>query len=134
MCIFCNIEEKKLILVTSRSLVIVNKYPLGVISFLCIPKPHVSSITELSLGEYTDLMYLVKDITQKVKKNFNPLGINIFINEGVVAGQSIEHLHVHIVARGADDNLKNFERFGELIPITEEEILSVKKTLLKRGP
>lgn len=135
MCAFCEYEPKNIILSTRLSFVVVNKFPLGEMSFLCLPKTHVTSITELSLGEKTDLLLLVTDVAEKLKKTMNPAGLNIFINEGLAAaGQTSGHLCVHVIARGWNDNLKNFELIGRPIPITEEEILSVKKTLLKRGP
>lgn len=128
---FLEYESKNIILDTHRSFAVVTTFPLGEMSFSCFSKSPVNSITELSLGEKTDLWLLVSDVAQRMKKNMDPAGISIFVNEGLAAGRpSTERLCVYVVACSFSKNVKDCRP----IPIMEEEILSVKKTLLKRGP
>ena len=56
-------------------------------------------------------------------KHFCPQGLNVFLNEGLIAGQTLEHLHWHVIPRTENDGLENFKRKpGERFEITEEEL------------
>lgn len=128
---FSECEPKNIILATHRSFVVVTTFPFGEMSFSCFPKRTVNSITELSLGEKTDLWLLVSDVADRMKKNMEPAGISIFVNEGLAAGRPVtERLCIYVVACSFSKNWQN----SRPIPITDEEIQEVKKTLLKRGP
>lgn len=127
MCKFCQRNEALVILETKLSVIIANYFPLGKISLLAIPKRHVASLTELSPEELHDLIDLVALASNKIKAVAEPEGLNIFLNEGKIAGQSIEHLHFHIVARYLDDGLENFRRNGDRIPISREELHALKE-------
>ena len=128
---FSEYEPKNIILATHRSFAVVTAFPVGEMSFSCFSKSPVNSITELSLGEKTDLWLLVSEVTERMKKNLEPAGISIIVNEGLAAGRpSTERLCVHVVACSFSKNASNCRS----IPITDEEIQDVKKTLLKRGP
>jgi diadenosine tetraphosphate (Ap4A) HIT family hydrolase len=128
---FLECEPKNIILATHRSFVVVTAFPFGEMSFSCFSKSPVNSITELSLGEKTDLWLLVSDVADRMKKNMEPAGISISVNEGLAAGRpSTERLCVHVVACSFSKNVNNCRP----IPITDEEIQEIKKTLLKRGP
>lgn len=133
MCIFCKIEPKKIILSTAKSFVLVKKFPLGKISFLCVPRTHVRSITELSLEEKTDLFLLLADLTARVKRIMNPEGLYVFIEEGSIAGQTTEHLQINLVVREQGDNFKSHECFDEIVAMTNEEIAEIKMNILKAG-
>lgn len=128
---FLEYEPKNIILATHRSFVVVTAFPFGEMSFSCFPKRIVHSITELSLGEKTDLWLLVSDVVDRMKKNMEPAGISVFVNEGLAAGRpAAECLCIYVVACSFSKNSQK----SRPIPITEEEIQDVKKTLLKRGP
>lgn len=132
MYAFEEMDPKDIVLATSRSFVVVNKFPLGVNSFFCIPKSQVNSLTELSLGEKTDLWLLVSEVSERIKKTMNPAGLTIILNEGTVAGNPGQ-VYVHVIAREFGDNLKDFELVGRPTPLTAEEIQTIKTTVLKRG-
>lgn len=70
---------------------------------LIIPHRHISSIfdaNEVELGAMIDLVRLGKE---HLDKAFNPEGYNIAINDGVVAGQTVMHLHIHLIPRYPGD-------------------------------
>lgn len=129
MCVFCEKEiNRDLILIeTDYSLLIANKFPLGNSNLMAIPKRHVESITELDSNEIKDIMDLIVFATSKIESSFKPEGFNIFINQGLIAGQTISHLHIHIVPRSEKDGLENFKRNGEKKEITEKELEELKR-------
>lgn len=127
MCIFCLINPDLILLESENSVLIANYYPIGGLSLLAVPKAHVSSITELSSEALKDLMDLIALAANIIKEKTNPEGLNIFLNEGVIAGQSLSHLHFHIVARSKNDGIKNFERSGPRKIITKEDLVIIKR-------
>lgn len=131
-CKFCGDLDTTLIIDQSTfSLIIANYYPMGIMSLLAIPKRHIASITEMTIEENADIMQLIVKTVTRIKEKLNPEGINVFLNEGAIAGQSISHVHFHIVARKTDDGLENFHRKEgpkKAISIIE---LNKLKTLLK---
>lgn len=84
---------------TRDFLVSLNLYPYNPGHLIVFPKRHVVDIRELGPGErreldeVTDLCLAVLDEAQR------PSGYNIGFNMGLVAGASIDHLHLHIIPR-----------------------------------
>ncbi|MEQ6377231.1 HIT family protein [Bacillaceae bacterium S4-13-58] len=66
---------------------------------LVIPKEHSKNIYETKPEVASELFQRVPKIAQAVKNAFNPVGLNILNNNGEEAGQSVFHLHFHIVPR-----------------------------------
>lgn len=66
---------------------------------LVIPKAHVKDIYETSDEIASQLFARVPKIAQAIEKSFNPKGINILSNTGEAAGQSVFHLHLHLIPR-----------------------------------
>jgi diadenosine tetraphosphate (Ap4A) HIT family hydrolase len=128
MCVFCEPDKNLIARESAWCYLIANFFPLGnLISLLAIPKRHITSIADLTIEEMSDLMQLITTATKKIKEDINPEGINILINEGKIAGQTVSHLHVHIVAREENDGLENFKCNKERHRITEKQLSFVKK-------
>jgi diadenosine tetraphosphate (Ap4A) HIT family hydrolase len=80
-----------------------DQFPVNPGHTLLIPKRHVSRFTDLKDNELLSFAHLLKDV-QVVLTAQRPVdGFNIGINEGNAAGQTIEHLHVHLIPRFAGD-------------------------------
>jgi diadenosine tetraphosphate (Ap4A) HIT family hydrolase len=127
-CKFCgSLDTSLVILTTPLSYVIANYYPMGTLSLLAIPRRHVKTITELTFEESADLMQITALAVNNIKLKLKPEGINIFLNEGKIAGQSIKHLHFHIVARNTGDGLENFRCNNVRKAITMEQINTIKE-------
>jgi len=127
-CKFCgSLDTSLIILITPLSYVIANYYPMGALSLLAIPRRHVESITELTFEESADLMEITALAVNNIKLKLKPEGVNIFLNEGKIAGQSIEHLHFHIVARNTGDGLENFRCNNKRQAITITQIDAIRE-------
>ena len=112
-CPFCDKEniEKQKIYETETEYVLYNIRPANKGQCLIIPKKHVSNIRELSDEETASLFKTAKFVSSKLNEYIKPDGFNYGINEGECAGQTIEHLHLHIIPRICDDKLQEFHLF-----------------------
>ena len=78
-------------------------YPTSPGHTLVIPRRHVSSFFELTLEEVAACMGLIQEEKKLIDKEFKPEGYNIGVNVGPAAGQSILHVHIHIIPRYKGD-------------------------------
>lgn len=70
---------------------------------LVIPKRHVASFFELTAEEVAACMALINEEKKLLDEEFSPDGYNIGVNIGQAAGQSIHHVHIHIIPRYEGD-------------------------------
>lgn len=70
---------------------------------LVIPKRHVASFFELTPEEIEECMSLIIKEKDLIDEEFHPDGYNIGVNVGQAAGQSIMHVHIHIIPRYTGD-------------------------------
>lgn len=66
---------------------------------LVIPKAHVKDIYQTNQEIASQLFARVPKISTAIEKSFKPKGINILSNTGEAAGQSVFHLHLHLIPR-----------------------------------
>ena len=70
---------------------------------LVIPKRHVASFFDLTPDEIAACMELINEEKMRIDAEFNPDGYNIGVNVGPAAGQSIFHVHIHVIPRYKGD-------------------------------
>lgn len=80
-----------------------DRHPASEGHFLVIPYRHFASYFDINDDELVALWGLVKQGKEVVEKEFNPDGYNVGINVGTAAGQSIHHLHIHVIPRYSGD-------------------------------
>ncbi|MEI7810335.1 MAG: HIT family protein [bacterium] len=132
MCNLCKgddgFREDLILHETDYCYIMANLFPIGVFSFLIITKRHISSVTETTIEEEIDFMSLIKKVSSCIEKIFND-DYNIFINKGLNAGQTIPHLHCHLVVNSAQDGVKIMRK--KLKHEIKEEELEDHKVLLE---
>jgi len=84
---------------SALSIGIVNIKPIVPGHVLVIPKRVEQRIMDLSAEEYKDLFETVRHIAPKLEKHYGAEALNIAIQDGAKSGQSVPHVHVHIVPR-----------------------------------
>jgi ATP adenylyltransferase len=108
-CIFCTAngrpDRESLILHrTSRSLVMINRYPYSYAHLLVAPVRHVDQVGKLKKPEMADILFFLGISIEILSKAFHPDGFNVGMNLGQVAGAGIRHhIHFHIVPRWIGD-------------------------------
>jgi diadenosine tetraphosphate (Ap4A) HIT family hydrolase len=66
---------------------------------LILPKRHTGSFFDLEDGETADLMRLLGLAKDRLTEEYHPDGFNVGINVGDAAGQTIGHVHIHLIPR-----------------------------------
>lgn len=100
-CIFCN--PSKVIVNGQYSYSRLDEFPVSNGHCLVIPKRHVETIWELTDEELKDLYTVMKQTDDWIFEWYHPDGMNIGMNEGEAAGQTIPHLHIHLIPRYEGD-------------------------------
>jgi diadenosine tetraphosphate (Ap4A) HIT family hydrolase len=104
-CIFCLLQnngERPIFARTANFFAIRDKYPVNVGHTLVIPARHVSRLVDLTVEEFAELREILR-IVQADLSGDRAEGFNIGVNEGEVAGQTVSHLHVHVIPRYKGD-------------------------------
>jgi diadenosine tetraphosphate (Ap4A) HIT family hydrolase len=103
-CPFCNPDaERELILESATAYAIFDKFPVNNGHALIIPKKHCSDYFELSFKEQAACWYMLNKAKEILTKQFNPDGFNIGININETAGQTVPHVHIHLIPRYKGD-------------------------------
>ena len=102
-CIFCNIDIEIIVLENQLTYAIYDKFPVNEGHMLIIPKRHFDNFFDATSEEIESIYQLLHECKEVLDKEFNPDGYNIGINVGEHAGQTIFHLHVHLIPRYKGD-------------------------------
>ncbi|KAF2433340.1 HIT domain protein [Tothia fuscella] len=84
---------------TPLSFALVNLKPILPGHVLISPKRRVPRIKDLTAAEITDLFSTVQRVSRTIERVFNATALNIAIQDGEEAGQSVPHIHAHIIPR-----------------------------------
>ncbi len=103
MCIFCSIPKERIIHESKNFVVTRDSFPISKGHTLIISKEHIQYFRELTDQSIVELFRLVKEMQEKMINEFYCNDFNIGINDGVIAGQTIKHFHLHIIPRYIDD-------------------------------
>ena len=98
-CAFCTLPSARVIDANATAMVIRDGYPVSPGHTLVIPKRHTGSFFDLSEKERNELLSLLDRAKLVLDEEFHPQGYNIGINDGAAAGQTVPHLHVHLIPR-----------------------------------
>ncbi len=102
-CAFCSLPASRIIEATNDCWLIRDGYPVSPGHTLVIPKRHVRSFFDLTVAEQLDALNLLHRAKQDLDQQYAPQGYNIGINDGPAAGQTIPHLHIHLIPRYSGD-------------------------------
>ena len=104
-CPFCN-PEQEILAQKEHCFAIADKYPVSKGHTLVINRRHAETYFDLSREERTDCWDLVEELKEKLEHVHHPDGWNIGINTGRAAGQTVFHMHIHLIPRYKGD-MKN---------------------------
>lgn len=98
-CLFCDRESLDIIAENELAFAIYDKYPVNLGHVLVIPKRHYASFYESTEEELIAIYEIVQRCKEIVDAKYKPTGYNVGININESAGQTIMHLHVHMIPR-----------------------------------
>lgn len=102
-CPFCPLPTDRIISESDYTITIRDSFPVSEGHTLIIPKRHVQSFFELHAIEKAAVLQALDEAKEALDKEFSPDGYNIGINDGEAAGQTVMHLHIHLIPRYKGD-------------------------------
>lgn len=99
-CPFCGLSDQvELLSETATAMAFLDSYPVSEGHTLIVPKRHVASYFDLTIHEQRALWLLVNRCKKIANERYRPDGFNVGINVGEAAGQSVMHVHIHLIPR-----------------------------------
>jgi diadenosine tetraphosphate (Ap4A) HIT family hydrolase len=99
-CPFCNLPADRALLAISETVfAIYDGYPVNPGHALIIPKRHAANYFELSEEEQAACFRLLNEVKAVVQERYRPDGFNVGINVEEAAGQTVGHVHIHLIPR-----------------------------------
>jgi len=106
-CVFCRIVAGEIpgevIAREPDSVAFLDVQPLADGHTLVVPRAHVGTIEALDDAAADDLFRLVRRLADPVRRAVGAAGTTIGVNNGEATGQTVPHVHVHIVPRWPND-------------------------------
>jgi bis(5'-adenosyl)-triphosphatase len=99
---------------TKWSAAFVNLRPIVPGHVLVMPERIVTTMEGLTDDEYLDLWTSVRSVQRALKAHYQATAFNVAVQDGRAAGQSVPHVHVHILPRTAGDFERNDDVYEEL--------------------
>ncbi len=100
---FLSVPESQWVASNALAFAIRDRFPVSPGHTLVIPRRLVATWFEATAKEQRALFELVEVVRQGLEAEFQPHGYNIGINVGAAAGQTVFHLHVHVIPRFQGD-------------------------------
>ena len=100
-CPFC--FPHSVIMENELGRVIPDRYPVSPGHLLIVPRRHCTDFFQLADDERVAIWKLLSLARAYLRDRHQPDGYNIGVNCGSVAGQSIEHVHIHVIPRYSGD-------------------------------
>ena len=98
-CPFCSLPPDRIVLRNASGVLVRDAFPVSPGHCLVIPHRHVASFFDLPDAERSDLLILLDQAKQGLDALHQPDGYNIGVNDGAAAGQTVPHLHIHLIPR-----------------------------------
>lgn len=102
-CPFCNPAPDRIILETELVLGLWDGYAVSPGHALLVPRRHVDGWSAATPEEQVGLCKAIAEAQVAIANRYKPDGYNVGFNEGGAAGQTVPHLHIHVIPRYRGD-------------------------------
>lgn len=102
-CIFCNLASERIIAENELCLAIRDGFPVSEGHTLIIPKRHVADYFDLTSDEIAAMQAMMKESKCQLDNTLHPDGYNVGVNVNAAAGQTVFHVHMHLIPRYIGD-------------------------------
>lgn len=102
-CPFCNLRSEQLIAANPLAAVVRDAFPLSPGHCLVVPRRHVASFFDCTAEERAAMMALLDAAKAVLDREHRPAAYNLGLNDGAVAGQTVMHVHLHLIPRYTGD-------------------------------
>lgn len=100
-CPFCRISNP--VLENDLAFAVYDTFPVNEGHLLVIPRRHYAGFFESTREEYAAILELVLQGKELLDARYGPSGYNVGVNVGTASGQTIMHVHVHLIPRYPGD-------------------------------
>ncbi|MFA4954501.1 MAG: HIT family protein [Patescibacteria group bacterium] len=132
-CLFCKIINKEIpssvVYEDEKIIAFLDIKPVNPGHTLVVPKKHSTQLLDADDETLREMFSATRKIAQAVVLATGAPGFNLEVNCGPVAGQIIQHLHLHIVPRREDDGLKHWPGHEYPAQAAEEMAQKIRQTL-----
>ncbi len=98
-CPFCALPPDRIVSEHGPVVVVRDRFPVSSGHSLVVPRRHVGSFFETTEEEQRAILKALTEAKAALEVEFAPAGYNIGINDGAAAGQTVSHLHIHLIPR-----------------------------------
>ncbi|WKZ11956.1 MAG: HIT family protein [Gammaproteobacteria bacterium] len=102
-CPFCQPDERRVFFRSDLVLGLWDGFPVSRGHALLVTRRHVANWFEATTDEQQALTSAIAEVKREIEKTHRPDGYNVGFNAGEAAGQTVFHLHVHVIPRYAGD-------------------------------
>lgn len=102
-CPFCCLPTARVRVRNDLSIGFRDAFPVSQGHTLVIPRRHVPSLFDTTAEERIAMFELLEEAKEQLQSEYAPAGYNIGINDGAAAGQTVGHLHIHLIPRYPGD-------------------------------
>ena len=103
-CPYCAMRADRMLEANGSAFVILDAYPVSPGHSLVISRRHVADVFDLTATEIGDILRLVRSTRDRIDRTLQPAGYNVGANVGRDAGQTVMHVHVHVIPRYPGDS------------------------------
>jgi len=101
-CPFC-LRDRDVLAESEHAFAMLDLFPVNAGHALIIPKRHVAMYFDLTAEEQRACWSIANEVHRLIAQRYHPAGFNVGINAGVAAGQTIHHVHIHLIPRYTGD-------------------------------
>jgi diadenosine tetraphosphate (Ap4A) HIT family hydrolase len=102
-CPFCHPAADSVFLETSQVLGLWDGFPVSAGHALIVPSRHVARWSEATPDERQELTSAIAEVQRIIGELYHPNAFNVGFNDGPAAGQTVSHLHIHVIPRYKGD-------------------------------
>jgi diadenosine tetraphosphate (Ap4A) HIT family hydrolase len=102
-CVFCAVAQARIAWSSPLIIALWDAFPVSPGHALVVPRRHAASWRDLTPDEKTAILAGVDAIRRSIDARHRPDGYNIGCNDGVAAGQTVMHFHMHVIPRYRGD-------------------------------
>jgi diadenosine tetraphosphate (Ap4A) HIT family hydrolase len=102
-CPFCTMPPDRMVEAGEHAFVVLDIYPVAPGHSLIVARRHVGEVFELAEVEIAEMLRLIRSTRERIERSHQPAGYNIGVNVGVHAGQTVPHVHIHVIPRYPGD-------------------------------
>jgi diadenosine tetraphosphate (Ap4A) HIT family hydrolase len=102
-CPFCHLPAGRILAANAVAVAIRDAYPVVPGHTLIVSRRHVADFFDLTPEEFAGLLELLGEVKRQLDAEQAPEGYNVGVNVGRAAGQTVLHVHVHLIPRRQGD-------------------------------